>query len=110
MSRYLLIESKDPIETRSSEDFLGLAGSIAAKGDSVILFLVQNGVLPLRKGSIFNPKIRELIEARVKILADRFSLIERAIQERDRLGGIVVCEIDRAVETLMEPETKTIWH
>jgi predicted peroxiredoxin len=110
MSRYLFIESKDPIESRSSEDFLDLAGRIAAKGDSVILFLVQNGVLTLRKGSKFNRKVRELIESRVKILADGFSLTERGIHERDRVDGIVVCEIDRAVETLMEPGMKTIWH
>ena len=110
MSRYFLIESKDPFDSTDSEDFLDLAGRLAAKGDSVTLLLIQNGVLTLRKGSTFDRKIRELIEARVKILADNFSLSERAIQESNRLEGIVVCEMDRVVETLMEPGTKTIWH
>ncbi len=64
----------------------------------------------MRKGTTFDRRIRELMEARVKILADNFSLSERAIQERNRLEGIVVCGIDRVIETLMEPGTKTIWH
>ncbi len=110
MSKYLLIESRDPFDNPGTESFLDLAGRIAAKGDSVILFLIQNGVLILRKGSTFNRTIRELMESSVKIMADKFSLSERAIQDRDRIEGIFVCEIDRAIETLMEPGTKAIWH
>ena len=110
MSRYLLIESRDPFENRESENFLALVGTLAESGDPVILFLIQNGVLALRKGSLFTGKIKDLLKQNVQIRADSFSLDERAIQERERLDQVVLSNLDEILDILMEPGTKTIWH
>lgn len=45
MARYVLVESRDPFESRDVSYFYGLAADLAAKGEQVTLFLVQNGVL-----------------------------------------------------------------
>lgn len=110
MSKYLLIESRDSFESRDSEKFLDLVGRIAANGDQVILFLIQNAVLILRKGSMFSSKLRELMHGKVEVHVDEFSLRERSIQEWERPDFIVVSNMDQLIEILMEPGTKTIWH
>ena len=49
MAKYLLIESRDPFETNDVGYFYDLAAGLAQKGNTVTLFLVQNGVLPARR-------------------------------------------------------------
>jgi sulfur transfer complex TusBCD TusB component (DsrH family) len=110
MSKYLLIESRDPFENRETENFLELVGRLAESGDQVILFLIQNGVLALRKSSLFTEKIKELLKQNVQIRADSFSLDERAIQERERLDQVILSNLDEILDILMEPGMKTIWH
>ncbi len=51
MANYLLIESRDPFEARDVSYFYGLAADLAAQGDKVTLFLVQNGALASRKNA-----------------------------------------------------------
>jgi sulfur transfer complex TusBCD TusB component (DsrH family) len=110
MSRYLLIESRDPFENRESENFLDLVGKLAESGDQVILFLIQNGVLALRKGSLFTGKIKDLLKENVQIHADRFSVDERAIQERERMEQVTCSNLDEILDIMLEPGMKTIWH
>jgi len=110
MTRYLLIESRDPFENRESENFLEMVGRLAQNGDQVTLFLIQNGVFALRKGSLFTGKLKELIKQNVQIRADSFSLDERSIQERERLEQIKMSGIDEILDILFEPGMKTIWH
>jgi len=69
---------------------------------------VQNGVLPARKGSKHSETIAKLIKGKVKVLADGFSLRERAIH--NLADGVEVANIDWLVEVLLEPGTKAIWH
>ena len=110
MTKYLLIESRDPFESRESENFLEMVGRFAENGDQVVLFLIQNGVFALRKGSMFTGKMKELLKSKVQILADSFSLEERSIQERERLEQVTLSNVDEILELLFEPGTKTIWH
>ena len=46
MSKYLLIESRDPCESGDVGNYFELAQGLAGDGNDVTLFLVQNGVLP----------------------------------------------------------------
>lgn len=108
MAKYLLIESRDPFDSADSEYFSELVQGISNRGNETTLFLVQNGVLPARKGSKHNETMSNLIKSNVKVLADGFSLRERGISKR--LDGVEVCEIDRLVDLLLEPGTKAIWH
>ena len=108
MAKYLLIESRDPFDSADSEYFVRLVEGIANRGNEVTLFLVQNGVFPLRSGSKHSGSIAKLLQNQVRILADDFSVKERAIQKP--LDGVEVADIGRLVDRLLEPGTKAIWH
>ena len=110
MATYLLIESRDPFESSSAQHFLRLAGMIAENGDAVILHLIQNGVLSLRKGNRLSNEIKELMKQHVTIHADEFSLKERGIQSHECLEGVGRSGPDQIIETLLKPGVKAIWH
>ena len=110
MGRYLLIESRDPFESREVSYFYGLAGDLAARGEKVTLFLVQNGALAARKGARENPLAGVLAKG-VEVLADSFSLRERAVHSSDRIPAVKQAEIDELVDRMMaEDGTKVLWH
>lgn len=108
MAKYLLIESRDPFDSQDAGYFAELVEGIAGNGNQAILFLLQNGVLPVRKGSKYNKTISRLVRNKVKVLADGFSLKERAIH--NLVKGVEVAGMDQLVDLLLEPGTKTIWH
>lgn len=108
MAKYLFIESRDPFDSLDSQYLTDLIQGVAARGNQTVLFLVQNGVLPARKGSRHNEAISKLLSDKVKVLADGFSLRERAV--RALVDGVETADMDRLVDLLMEPGTKTIWH
>jgi hypothetical protein len=87
MATYLLIESRDPWECRDTGYFYQLSGDLAAAGDDVTLFLIQNGVL-----------------------ADEFSLRERGIRRHSVAASVEVSDVDALVDLLMDGQTKAIWH
>lgn len=110
MSTYVLVESRDPFESRDVSHYYVLATSLAAKGETVKLFFVQNGVLALRNTIPSNP-LAEVIAADIEILADEFSLKERGITETDTLMGVQATEIGTLVDlALADTDTKVIWH
>ena len=51
MPKYLLIESRDPFDSNDTHFCGDLAQQLAAAKNDVTLFLVQNGVLPVRPGA-----------------------------------------------------------
>jgi sulfur transfer complex TusBCD TusB component (DsrH family) len=108
MAKYLVIESRDPFDSHDSAYFSELVLGISSRGNETTLFLVQNGVFPARKGSMHGEAISRLVKNNVKVLADGFSLKERAI--KNPIDGVQVCDIDRLVDLLLEPGTKAIWH
>jgi len=108
MARYLVIESRDPFDSQDSAYFSELVQGISGRGNETTLFLVQNGVFPARKGSKHSEAISRLVKNNVKVLADGFSLKERAI--KNLIDGVQVCDMDRVVDLLLEPGTKAIWH
>lgn len=108
MAKYLLIESRDPFDSADSESFTQLVQGIAARGNETVLFLVQNGVLPTRKGSKHSDRISQLLKGKIKVLADSFAVKERAIGKL--VEGVETANMDQFVKLLMESGTKTIWH
>ena len=110
MSRYVLVESRDPFDSRDCEHFYEIARGLKDAGNDVTLFLVQNGVLPTRKESTHAPKLKGLAAAQVTILADAFSLKERAIGHEDLVASVKSSDVDHLVDLLMAADTKAIWH
>ncbi len=111
MASYLLIESRDPFEYADSASFYQVAADLAKAGNQVTFFLVQNGVLPARRGAARSPvaKLRKDAPS-VSILADDFSLRERAITQDRLAAGVSSSPIDRLVDLLADPNTKAVWH
>lgn len=108
MTDYMLISSRDPFECGDTHNFYRLAVELRERGREVTLFLVQNGVLSARDGAD-NPAIRCVVEAGVRVLADKFSLRERAINKGSLLDGVSEAHLDRIIDA-MATGAKTIWH
>jgi hypothetical protein len=108
MSRYVLIESRDPWESAESGGLYHVAFDLAGRGHDVVLFLVQNGVLAVRKGSSSN-LLQKAIDVRVKVLLDDVSLRERGIDDGERTSGTTVSTVDALVDLLADGR-KAMWH
>ena len=108
MSSYLLVGSEDPFTSADGRRVYDLAGALAGHGDDVTVYLVQNGVLPLRKGSAMAPDVRALT-AHAAVLADDFSLRERAIGTGDVVEGVDVAPIEALVDAVMDRGRKVLW-
>ena len=104
MSRYVLIESRDPYDSNDTGFCRDLATELAAAKNEVTLFLVQNGVLPARSGDL-----TKAAGAGVKVLADSFSLKERGIEENRLVSGVAAAPLDVVLDALAEG-AKVIWH
>jgi sulfur relay (sulfurtransferase) complex TusBCD TusD component (DsrE family) len=108
MAKYLLIESRDPFETNDVAYFLDLATGLVKEGNTVTLFLVQNGVLPARP-STRSKALSALSTAGVQVLADEFSLRERGIPANRLAAGIKAAPLDVVIDQLAEGR-KALWH
>jgi len=107
MTAYVLIESRDPFESRDTEFFEQTAIAIKERGHPVTVFLIQNGVLAARKNT---GRLCLLTEAGVTLLADDISLRERGIKTEELAQGIQESGIDRLVDAIAQANTKAIWH
>jgi len=101
MSRYLLIESRDPFSTQAVLGHVELAVALRRSGSEVALYLVQNGVLPARAGAD-GDALHEALAAGVEVLADDFSLRERGIGEADVARGVKPAGIGLLVQCLAD--------
>jgi len=108
MDKYLLIESRDPFESCDSSVLYDLALGQAHEGREVTLFLIQNGVLPTRNGSRYASRFADLARNGVTVLADDFSLRERAVKHLT--DGVTPTSVDALVKLALTDGTKTIWH
>jgi sulfur relay (sulfurtransferase) DsrF/TusC family protein len=109
VTNYLFIETRDPFESRDIRFVEETAVALKKAGHEVTVFLVQNGVLATRSNAQ-NSYLSCLTRAGVNVLVDDFSLAERGIQPADLLAGIQPARIDSLVDTLVQANTKAIWH
>src|SRR5881628_2870572 len=108
MAKYLLIESRDPFEAIDVDNCYDLAAGLAKEGNTVTLFLVQNGVLPARP-SARSKALSALSSAGVQVLADEFSLRERGIAANRLAAGVKAAPLDAVIDQLAEGR-KALWH
>jgi predicted peroxiredoxin len=108
MNRYLLIESLDPFESNDVAYYYDLAADLAHEGNTVTLFLVQNGVLPARQSS-HSRALTAVAKKGVQVLADEFSLRERGISGHRLAEGVKAAPLDVVVDQLEEGR-KVLWH
>lgn len=105
--KYLLIESRDPFDSKEVDNDYELASDLAAAGNETTVFLVQNAVLAVRNGAS-NKGLHELIESGAQVVCDEFSLRERGIYGDDVTKGVVIGPLEIVVEHLAN-QSKTIW-
>ncbi len=110
MAKYLFVETRDPFENRDCDSFYELVQGVAGEGNQAQVYLIQNGVLPARKGSRYSEVFDKLANSDVKIHADEFSLRERGIQNSNLLSQVKVSELKDLVNWILEPGTKIVWH
>jgi predicted peroxiredoxin len=109
MANYILIESRDPFESRDTQFVGELATALKERGNEVTVFLVQNAVLATRRNA-HDSFLTQLLAAGIKLLADDFSLCERGIHAAELRSGIRASSIDALVGTLIQENTKAMWH
>jgi predicted peroxiredoxin len=105
---YLLVETRDPFDSVDADHFCELATGLADEHHDVVFFLTQNAVLGTRRGASKAPKLGQLA-TKATVLADDFSLRERAISTDDLVDGIYVAGVDRLVDLAVSGR-KVIWH
>src|SRR5947208_9231213 len=108
MSRYVLIQSKSPWESGDIGQFYSLASELGRAGNDVTFFLVQNGVMSARTGAK-DAAFDQLVGGKVRVLADDFSLRERAIEGGALKPGVKPGAIDEVVD-LLAGGAKALWH
>jgi sulfur relay (sulfurtransferase) complex TusBCD TusD component (DsrE family) len=108
MARYLLIETRDPFESRDVANWYRLAADLERNGNQVTLFLVQNGVLPARRGAQCED-LTAILGTRVEVLADDFSLRERGIAPDSLSTGVRAAPLEVVVDRLAEG-CRALWH
>jgi len=108
MSKYMFIESRDPFDSNDVAFTYELAGNLAKAGHEVSLVLVQNGVLPARRGAQ-GEGLASAMRAGVRVLADDFSLQERGIPRARLAAGVEPTPLDVVIDHMAEGH-KTLWH
>jgi predicted peroxiredoxin len=108
MASYLLIESRDPFDSVDTAFVADVAKGLKDGGNDVTVFLVQNGVLPARRGAR-SRTLSALSRAGVTVLADEFSLRERGIKKGKLVKGVKAAPLDVVVDA-MAAKAKVIWH
>lgn len=107
MKSYLIVETRDLIETRDAEWTGALAAALARKKEEAILFLTENGVLAAR-AAYDSPMLRQLMKRGVGVFADRFSLAERGVTERDLAKGVELADAALVAEKMIDG-VNVIW-
>ncbi len=106
--KYLLIESRDPFDSKDVSFSYELAKRLKAEGDEVTLFLVQNGVLAARPSHAAEA-LKSVADAGVQVLADEFSLRERGIAAGRVISGVKPSPLDIVIDQLADGR-KVLWH
>jgi predicted peroxiredoxin len=108
MANYLLLESRDPFDSAMLAHQYDLAARLVREGNSVTLFLMQNGVLSARRGVDSGLPTRAS-EAGVEVLADAFSLRERGIASDQLASGVRIAPL-RVIIAQLAAGHKALWH
>ncbi|MGE0172688.1 MAG: DsrE family protein [Oligoflexales bacterium] len=110
MSKYLFIESRDPFDSKDVLQTYGLVKELCNQGHDVALYLIQNGVLAVRKDAKVTLLPEILSDKKARVLVDDYSLSERGILKDQVPGSAKVSNADELVDLIMEDQRKPIWH
>jgi hypothetical protein len=107
MTRYMIIETRDPQDVRDVEWMAELAANLQRGGSSATVMLAENGVFAARVGATASA-LRKLTDAGCQVLADRYALRERGIRDVDLAKGVKAAGLDAVVDAL-EAGVSVMW-
>lgn len=108
MAQYLIVNSRDLQEYSSGQYIQDLAGKLQQKGNTITLFLIENGVLAARKGNEMGKNLTALTKQGTKVMAEDVACRARGITEMGE--GITQSNIDQLADLIIEGGTKIIWY
>lgn len=109
MSRYVLIETKSPLDGGAYAFDLGK--QLREANHDVTVYLLQDAVFSARRNFPAGEKlIREAERSGLRVLADAVSARQRGVVGDRVARGVSVTDMDDLVELLMERSDKAIWH
>ncbi len=104
---FLVVNTTDPI-AGAGGDASALALRLSKSGKRTGVFLVQNGVVPARRGARWDLR-EDLVGAGVTIQADGFSLRERGVGPDALADGIEETDLDPILDALADG-TRILWN
>jgi hypothetical protein len=108
MKKYLLIESRGEYESAGARDFLEMALTLKRQGAAVEVMLVHNGVIAARTGARAGG-LAGLLAQGVIVMADDFSLRERALAPSSLMHGIEARPLGAIIDRMAEG-WNVLWH
>lgn len=108
MTSYLMIESRDPLDTTETALSYDLAARLVKAGHPVTIFLVENGVFAARRGAK-SAALARVAGAGVEVLADEFALRERGIAPGRVIEQVKPAPLEVVVDRLCAG-SRTLWH
>ena len=105
---FLFIASSDPIGTAHAADASDLALHLAQAGKQVGVFLIQNGVVPARRGARWDG-LDTLVRAGVRIQADAFSLRERGVAAEALADGVEASDDLTPILDALGSGARVVW-
>jgi hypothetical protein len=107
MKQYLIVETRDPSDSRDHDWMVRLAGDLKQAGAPATIFLAENGVFAARNGAAAEA-VQAALKAGCTILADRYALRERGIRDADIAKGVKTAELDVVLDAL-EAGVSVMW-
>ena len=105
---YLFITSNDPIGRAGVGEASELALRLAESGKQVGVFLIQNGVVPARRGARWDA-LDALVREGVRVQADAFSLRERGVAPEALADGVEACEDLTPILDALGSGARVLW-
>ncbi|MGH7561915.1 MAG: DsrE family protein [Gemmatimonadales bacterium] len=109
MARYVLVETKSPLE--GGRYAFDLGKQLRELKHDVTVYLLQDAVFAARRR--FEAGETLVTEAKtdgVKVLADEVSLRQRGLTGERLSGAVMVGNMGELADLLMERSDKAIWH
>ena len=109
MARYLLIESKSPLE--GGEYSFEVGRQLREQHHDVTVYLLQDAVFAARASMPAGQRLlRDAEKHGLSLLADGVALRERGIGGGYVAKGVRVSDMNELVDLLMDRSDKAIWH
>ncbi len=109
MAKYLLIESKGPLDGGGHSFELG--EQLRRQQHDVTIYLLQDAVFAARTSMPAGQRLlRDAEKHGLTLLADGVALRERGIGGGHLAKGVRVSDMNELVDLLMERSDKAIWH